>query len=68
VRETEKTRKICAIMLESSAFVGVGIGIGIGIENTGQRPTWLCLPDLILTTTPIPIPIPTPMISVSTDI
>jgi len=49
--------------LEFSTFVGVGIGI----ENTGQLFTWLCLPDLILTSTPIPIPIPTPMISVSID-
>jgi len=51
------------MVLEFSTFVGVGVGIGIGIENTGQLVTWLCLPDLILTS--IPIPIPTPMISVS---
>jgi len=53
--------------LEFSAFVGVGIRIGIGIENTGQRLTWLCLPNLILTSTPIPMPIPTPTISVKID-
>jgi len=51
--------------LEFSTFVGVGVGIGIGIESIGQLFTWLCLPELILTSTPIPIP--TPMIILSID-